>query len=146
MAQTNSASESRGAQGRYRTMLGIWIFFIISIGMLFLVTSLLRPTPEGNDLSDTTTIWLYVAAGVFMVLVSFVLKFGFLHSANRRKQPATTQVAYILALAFCDMAAIFGITAYLVTNSRYAFLLFLIAGLGAVLHKPRREHFQGVAS
>ncbi len=49
------------------------------------------------------------------------------------------QTGFIIAMALCESAVLFGLVGVFMTWNNYAYLLFALGALGEVLHFPRRE-------
>lgn len=108
----------------YRTRLILWVAMVMSIATYYVVVQVVRPAPEPN--AQLGNVLLLVAFS--MVAVTFVLK-------GRLPQPA----GYIVALALCESAAIFGIVVAFVAGAP-RFEYFIALGLvGMALHFPRAD-------
>ena len=132
----------QGPDPRLRTMRLLWVMFMITIGLFFLVTRLSRPDDEtlaevGSD--DATLLLVLAAMGLSSVVASFVLKAGFYRRAAGQQQPALLQTGFIVALVLCETAVLLGLVGVFVTWNDYAYALFALGALGEALHFPRRE-------
>ncbi len=120
----------------------MWGAFLASIVMYILVAYFFRPagTGGGGDDNNLVVIIVLMMAGVSMVAVSFIIKNGLLAQAVSRQRIDSVQVAYIVAFALCEAAALMGLVATFITTEAYSFLLFVIGAVGLLLHMPRRDH------
>ena len=90
---------------------------------------------------DRGTLLLVLAfAALSAVAASFFVKNGLLLKATREQRRETAQVAYVVAFALSESAALLGFVALLITNSTYSYLLFALGVVGILLHKPRLDH------
>lgn len=130
-----------GPEVRLRTMRILWAAFLMAVGLFFLVTRLSRPDDEtvaelggGNP----TILLVLGVAALSTVVASFVLKANFYKRAAEQQQPMTLQQGFIIALALCEAAVLLGLVGVFTTWNNYAYLLFVLGGLGEALHFPRR--------
>ncbi len=138
--QHNPAQQTVDA--RHRVLLIMWGAFLASIVMYILVAYFIRPAGTGDGSGDNNLVVIIVLmmAGVSMVAVSFIIKNGLLAQAVSRQRIDSVQVAYIVAFALCESAALMGLVATFITAEAYSFLLFVIGAVGLLLHMPRRDH------
>ncbi len=131
----------RSIEERHRVLLIVWGAFLASIVMYILVAYFVRPagTGDGGD-NNLVVIIVLMMAGVSMVAVSFIIKNSLLAQAVSRQRIDSVQVAYIVAFALCESAALMGLVATFITAEAYSFLLFVIGAVGLLLHMPRRDH------
>ncbi len=132
----------RSIEERHRVLLIMWGAFLASIVMYILVAYFFRPagTGGGGDDNNLVVIIVLMMAGVSLVAVSFIIKNGLLAQAVSRQRIDSVQVAYIVAFALCESAALMGLVATFITAEAYSFLLFVIGAVGLLLHMPRRDH------
>ena len=133
----------QSVEARHRVLLIMWGAFLASIVMYILVAHFVRPAGTGDgDGGDNNLVIIIVLimAGVSMVAVSFIIKNSLLAQAVSRQRINSVQVAYIVAFALCESAALLGLFAVFVTTEAYSFLLFVIGAVGLLLHIPRRDH------
>ena len=127
---------------RLRTMRILWAAFLGAVGLFFLVTRLAHPDDETvAEMGGGNMTLLYVLATLALstVVASFVLKAVFYSRAAAQQQPGVLQTGFIVAMALCESAVLFGLVAVFITWNDYAYLLFALGALGEVLHFPRRE-------
>ena len=100
----------------------------------------MQPIQTQTDNADGRMITLALTAmGVFLAIISFAIKRKFATQAEETQSPALVRSGLIIALALCDSAALLGLVDYLVTGSRYYFVLFVVSLIGMLLHFPRRD-------
>lgn len=120
----------------------LWAAFLMAVGLFVLVTRLARPDDETiaeMDGGDTTLLYVMAALALSSVIASFVLKAVFYRRAAEQQQPGVLQTGFIIAMALCESAVLFGLVGVFMTWNNYAYLLFALGALGEVLHFPRRE-------
>lgn len=136
------ADSTAGIEVRLRTMRILWAMFLVTIGLFVLVTRFARPDDEtvaemggGN----TTLLYLLAAVALSSVVASFVLKATFYRRAAEQQQPEQLQTGFVVAMALCEAAVLFGLVGLFITWNDYAYGLFALGALGEALHFPRRE-------
>lgn len=125
-----------------RIMRILWAAFLTTIGIFVLVAHLSRPDEETVATlreGNTMVLWALAALALSSVVVSFILKANFYKRAAERQQPMLLQTGFIIALALCESAVLWGLVGVFLTRNDYAYLLFALGGLGEALHFPRRE-------
>lgn len=138
----NRPAAGAGPEVRLRTMRILWAAFLITIGLFVLVTYFSRPSADAiAEARQETPMLLLILAplGLSSVVVSFVLKASFYRRAAEQQQPDVLQIGFIVAMALCESAVIFGLVGLFVTWNDYAYGLFALGALGEALHFPRRE-------
>ena len=142
MQMSNRPAGGAGPEVRLRTMRILWMMFLITIGLFFLVTRFSRPDNETiAELGGGNTTLLFVLAALALssVVASFVLKAGFYRRAAEQQQPALLQTGFIIALVLCESAVLMGLVGVFTTWNDYAYALFALGALGEALHFPTRE-------
>ena len=137
--------QQRNAQGavekRYRVLLIIWAAMLMNISLLALVGYFARPEAPADDSGGSGGIILMVLLlGVTTVALSYILKKTFLARAESGQKLDSVQVAYVVAFALCESAALFGLVALFVTGNLYSYIGFIVGAIGIMLHMPRRDH------
>jgi hypothetical protein len=122
-----------------RTLLIIWAFLFLSVGGFFLLTKL---APSQSKADDAVLPLVLVAAAFSMVVLSFVLKKSFLAKSVAQQDLRLVSQAYIVALALCESAGLFGLLIHFINGSVYYYAAFGLAWLGMLLHFPSRQHIQ----
>jgi F0F1-type ATP synthase membrane subunit c/vacuolar-type H+-ATPase subunit K len=136
---------------RLRTMRILWAVFLTTIGLYAFVAYMARPSDESSagaaeSLGTGTAagglsvlIIVLFALGLSAVVASFLVKQAYAQRAVREQSPAVLQTGFIVAVVLCETAALFGMVGLFVDGNPLAYLLFVIAAAGIVLHFPRRE-------
>jgi F0F1-type ATP synthase membrane subunit c/vacuolar-type H+-ATPase subunit K len=125
-----------------RVMRILWAAFLVTIGLFFLVTHFSRPDEETVAelrAGDPTILYVMVGLALSTVVASFILKANFYKRAVEGQQPEMLQTGFIIALALCESAVLFGLVAIFITRNDYAYGLFALGALGEALHFPTRE-------
>lgn len=121
---------------RYRTILVLWFAIVMSV-LMFLVLAQFTPTRETGDLKLSL---MLNGAGIVTLGISFLLKQRILEQAVSKQTLDLVQVAYVLAFALSEMAALFGLMDHFLNGGRYYYAGFVFAALGLLLHFPRKQH------
>ena len=121
---------------RHRTILILWFAIIMSV-LMFLVLAQFTPASGTGDLQLSL---ILNGVGIVPLGMSFLLKQRILAQAVTQQRLELVQVAYVLAFALCEMAALLGMVDRFLNGSRYYYIGFLFAGLGLMLHFPRKQH------
>lgn len=122
---------------RIRTMRTLWIALLMSVVMYYVLSLIVGPPANPNP-NSTLSIMLLVA-GILTTLISFPIKKKVLAQAVEKQRVQLVQQGLIVAMALTEVAALLGLLDFFATGNRYYFVLFLIAGIGQLLHFPRRE-------
>ena len=123
----------------HRTLLIIWVFLLMSVSGFFLMTVVVPSSAQGDN--TLVTIVLLVL-GISTTLLSFVVKQSFLSKSVATQDLKLVQQAYIVALALCESAGLFGLLIHFVTGSIYYYASFALAIIGILLHFPKKQHVQ----
>jgi hypothetical protein len=121
---------------RYRTILILWFAIVMSV-LMFLVLTQLTANRGTGDLKLSL---ILNSAGIVPLGMSFLLKQRILQQAVAKQRLDLVQVAYVLAFALCEMPAVLGLMDHFLSGSSYYFIGFVFAGLGLMLHFPRKQH------
>lgn len=137
--------QQQSAQGavekRYRVLLIIWAAMLMNIGLFALVSYFAQPGALADDGGNNFTLLLVLTLmGLTTVALSFILKKALLARAESGQKLDSVQVAYVVAFALCESAAIFGMVALFATGEFSSYIMFIIAAVGILLHMPRRDH------
>jgi F0F1-type ATP synthase membrane subunit c/vacuolar-type H+-ATPase subunit K len=124
-------------ENHHRILLIMWVFLLMSVSGLFLMTVLIPSKAEGDN---TVIAIASIALGASNVILSFVLKQSFLTKSVAKQDWKLVQQAYIVALALCESAALFGLLVHFATGSIYYYVPFVIGAVGMLLHFPRKHH------
>ena len=121
---------------RYRTILILWFAIVMSV-LMFLVLTQLTPNRGNGDLKLSL---ILNSAGIVPLGMSFLLKQRILQQAVAKQRLDLVQVAYVLAFALCEMPAVLGLMDHFLTGLSYYYIGFVFAGLGLMVHFPRKQH------
>ncbi|HEV2882689.1 MAG TPA: hypothetical protein VGX24_15545 [Pyrinomonadaceae bacterium] len=124
------------AEARRRGLLLIWGAQLLSLVLLFSLTYVIRP--EASADGNHTLAWTLGAIGFMTFLVSFLVKRRLLSQAADKRRVDLGTTAYVLAFAMCELTALLGFVAYVITGLAYALHSFIIAAAGLLLHFPVR--------
>lgn len=123
---------------RYATMMILWGAMFFNIALMFLVAKL--AVSDTTVLPENHTLALaLMTIGALAMLFSVVLRPKLVARALGQRSAAAVQSAYIVSFAICEIAAICGLLLRFLTNERYYYLLFIIAAIGFLLNRPRRD-------
>ena len=137
MDTINQGSEGIQVAARHRTLLIIWFAILMSVGIMFFITFMIqRPATVSND---NTLLWVFMAASVFPLIFSFVLKRKLLAQSVMEQRLELVQTALILAVALCEAVGVLGLVVYFTTATPYYYIFFIVSVIGILLHMPRRD-------
>lgn len=126
---------------RYRVFLVLWFGIFMSI-VLFLVLALaVTSTGAANPMFS----YSLAGIGLTVVIVSVLLKNRLLKQALEKREVQSLQSAYIIGMALCESAALFGLLDHFVTGSNICWFNFLFAVTGMLLHFPKKDHLRAVS-
>jgi hypothetical protein len=129
-------SNQTGINTRYRTILILWAAILMSVFSFLLFINLSPVTTVTN----TRLSLALNTAGVIPVTLSFILKSQILQQSIDTKRIELVQVAYVLAIALCEMSALLGLMDHYLTGSNYYPLGFGFGLLGMLLHFPQKKY------
>lgn len=140
----NQPATSASLELQLRTLKILWVVFLTCVALFFLVTWFTRPAGLPDEISRGVHPMLYVLAALALstVAASFVVKAGLYRRAAEHRLPALMQAGFILAMALCESAVLFGLVGVFATRNDAAYLLFALGALGMLLHFPRREQVE----
>ena len=127
---------------RYRVFLVLWIGILMSV-VLFLVLAL---AVASTGVANPMLTYSLVGIGLVVVIVSVLLKQRLVKQAIERREIQSLQSAYIIGMALCESAALFGLLDHFVTGSNISWFSFLFALTGMVLHFPKKDHLRAVST
>ena len=132
----NERPEKTPTEARRRGLLIIWGAQVSTLLLLFFLTYVVRP--EASRDGNHTLAWALGATGFMTFLASFLARRKLLARAAAERRLDIGTSAYIVAFAACEMTAILGFVAYIITGLSYALHSFIIAAGGMLLHFPTR--------
>ncbi len=143
MMQHEPTPKSADLDKRHRSLLVIWAAMLASVGAYAAVAVLARPA-GGGTANDALGLGL-VAAGGACVLASFVVKQRLLSRAVGEQRPELVTTAYIVGFALSEAAGVAGLASAFIAGGGFFYLLFVVAGMGLLLHFPRRDDLLAAA-
>ncbi len=132
------------AEARRRGLLLIWCGQLFTLALLYFLTYVVGPQSDAGD--NHTLAWVLGTIGFMTFFLSFFVKRKLLAEAAAKRRFDLGTTAYILAFAMCELTAILGFVAYLVTGLPYALHSFILAAAGLLLHFPARDALEGIGS
>lgn len=126
---------------RYRVFLVLWMAILISV-VLFLVLAL---AVASTGVANPMLSYSLLGIGLIVVIVSVLLKHRLVKQAIEKREIQSLQSAYIIGMALCESAALFGLLDHFVTGSNICWFAFLLAATGMLLHFPKKDHLRAVA-
>jgi F0F1-type ATP synthase membrane subunit c/vacuolar-type H+-ATPase subunit K len=127
---------------RYRVFLVLWMAILTSV-VLFLALAL---AVAGTGVANPMLSYSLLGIGLIVVIVSVLLKQRLVKQAIEKREIQSLQSAYIIGMALCESAALFGLLDHFVTGSNICWFTFLFAATGMLLHFPKKDHLRAVAS
>jgi hypothetical protein len=121
---------------RYRTLLILWFGLSVSLIIYLAFIHFVPVAPRPNQ----TLTLLLSTAGLIPVTASFLIKQVLIGKAIESQQVQQVHTAYIVSWALCEVAGLLGVLDNRATGSNYYFTGFALAGLGMLLHFPRKQH------
>ena len=119
----------------YRVQLITWLVILSSVCTMLLISTITTPFAASQN---TLLVWILAGIGLLTSALSFILKRKFTAEAIESGRPETLLPRLVIALALCELSAIFGLALFFVTGTRY-YLFFVLSIMGVLLHMPRRD-------
>ena len=138
----NESPVKAPAEARRRGLLLLWGVQVLSFALFFFLTYVVRP--EASTDGNHTLAWALGAIGFTSFLLSFLAKRKLLARAAAERRLDLGTSAYVFAFALCEMTAVLGFVAYVITGLSYALHSFIIAAGGLLLHFPTRGALDGI--
>jgi hypothetical protein len=127
---------SPAGEAQYRARLILWLVMALSTVMYFVVMRLVTPA---NPQENPTLVTALLIVAFALVVASFVIEKLLLARMNNVDIAARRRQADIIALVFCEAAALDGLVTWFITGWSRSYV-FLVLGLaGILLHHPKRE-------
>jgi len=143
MEPTNPNTAETNLEQRMRTVRTLWLAITVSVVMYYVFTRLAE-RPESLQPNQPLSLALLVGA-VSTTLVSFLIKSKLVGKAIEQRQVQHVQQGYLVAWVVTEIAALLGLVDFFMTSDPYFYVLMIIAGIGQLLHFPRREHFESAS-
>jgi hypothetical protein len=122
-------------EAQYRVRLILWAVMAVSIMMYFVVMRLVTPA---NPMENPTLVTALLILAFALVVASFVVERRLLARKDIVDVAARRRQADIIALVFCEAAALDGLAVWFITGWSRSYV-FLVLGLaGILLHHPKR--------
>jgi len=125
---------------RRRTMMTLWFAMFMAVVMYFILSRLAGIQFRPLSQSESLIIVSLTVVSMFLIIVSFALKRMFLKRSVEMQSLPQVQTAYIIAWAFCEAAALFGLLEAFAFGYRLYYILFILAAIGMLFHFPNGEH------
>ncbi len=120
---------------RYRTLLILWAGLSTS---LVIYLAFIQFVPVAAAPNHKLTLLLNTA-GLSPIAASFLIKHLLIGKAIDSQRVEQVHTAYIVSWALCEVAGLLGLLDNRATGSRYYWVGFAVAGLGMLLHFPRKQ-------
>jgi F0F1-type ATP synthase membrane subunit c/vacuolar-type H+-ATPase subunit K len=133
--RAKEVEREREVDANYRTLLLLWMVFLASLIVIFVVTRLVQSEQEG----PRVLFLILLPLGVGNIGASFILKHKILKTAIAQRKPELVRGAYIIALALCESTGTFGLVVHFATGIELYYFFFVLSGFGILLHKPQRN-------
>ncbi len=119
-----------------RFRLFLWLAMLCSVAMYAGITRLVPPSAARPN--PVLTNALLIGAVVFVV-ISLFIRSWFDGRAAETKNPRLRVVGFILGMAFCDAAVLYGFVNWFITGSPLSYAMMAIGFVGLLLHYPGRD-------
>jgi hypothetical protein len=136
--QTQDQNRLQKRDGRLQTFRIFWFALMMSVVLYFILT-LVTGQPKNSQPNPAFSLGL-LAGGMVSVIASILLKSKYVNRSVEEQSVKVLQQGYIMALALCEVAAIFGLLDHFTTGNPYYFANFIVAVCGQLYHFPRRQH------
>ena len=132
---------------RYRTLFILWFAICMSVLLLLVLVQFtpvkinLQPSTCSDCLSSSLRLSLVLNSLAIVPLgISFLIKQRILGQARALQRIDMVQSAYVVAFALCEASALLGLLDHFINGSPLYYVGFIFAGLGMLLHFPRKQH------
>lgn len=136
-SQQTNQTDPQSFELRIRTMRIVWIALLLSIGGYYVFTIIVGQSE--NAVPNQTVSMALLGGAIMAAIASFAVKSKLLAKAVAQQQIMMVQQAYVTTWAITEVGALFGIMDFFMTGNRFYYVPLLIAGVGQLLHFPRRE-------
>jgi predicted permease len=143
MQPTDPNNAAVNIEQRMRTVRTLWFAMTMSVVMYYVFTRVAE-RPENAQPNPQLSLALLVGA-LATTLVSFLIKSKLVGKAIEQRQVQHVQLGYVAAWAVTEIAALLGLVDFFATSHPHFYVLLIIAGIGQLLHFPRREHFESAS-
>ena len=143
---TNDSNQSN-IEVRYRTLFILWFAICMSVLMLLVLVQFtavkinVQHSICSDCLSSNLRLSLILNSLAMVPLgISFLIKQRILVQANALQKIDMVQSAYVVIFALCEASALLGLLDHFINGSSLYYVGFIFAGLGMLLHFPRKQH------
>lgn len=126
---------TQGTNAGYRFRLIVWLAMAGSIGFYFVV---LRMIPPNAAQENPMLVNILLAAAFGAVALSFPARQWFHTRAATGDSEEARRLSFVVELALCESAALFGLVVWFVAGSPRAYWCLALGLLGDLLHFPTR--------
>ncbi|MCA1557147.1 MAG: hypothetical protein LC731_01250, partial [Acidobacteria bacterium] len=120
MVMNDTSSIERAAGARHQVLLIIWLAqFMSLVGFALLSIFVLKPADE--DSSSPWLFWVFAFVALTLVLASNFVRQKFFAEAWQSHSPQRLQQGFIIAMALCEAAGLFGLLSRALTSSPYSY-------------------------
>ncbi|MBI2680211.1 MAG: hypothetical protein HYX25_04295 [Candidatus Solibacter usitatus] len=124
----------------YTFVLIIWAVMFASVGMYYyLVRTVLQP-PKTDP--NPLLAYILLSLSILMVLASLYFRTRFGASEGQARTLAKVQAGYIIALAFAEAPALYGLVVFATSGWPQYWIFFSISVIAFILNFPRRDAFE----
>jgi hypothetical protein len=142
----NNAEQATKLEASLRNMRFLWAKFLIAVVMFSLFTFVLSPAREPYEPETGQMLFMvFLGLSICSVAASFFVKTSFSKRAESERKVDLFHTGLVISLVLCEAAAIIGVVSHFSINHPFSFVMFVLAGLGELLHFPRREQLFNVA-
>src|SRR5450432_3572145 len=120
----------------YRIRLLSWAAMLSAIVMYFVLIRSVHPT---KATPNPTLVPALLLLGVALVAASFPVKAYFFKRAHEAGNPKLGQTGELVALAICEMAALFGVLVWFLSGAPQYWWFLILGAAGQLLHWPQRQ-------
>ena len=146
MAPSNDANPAT-IEMRHRTLFILWFAICMSVLMFLVLVQFtpvqIKPGQSTCSVCLSNNLRLSLILNSFAIVpigISFLVKQRILGQAIASQRIDLVQTAYVAAFALCEVSALLGVADHFINGSRYYYVGFIFAGLGLLLHFPRKQH------
>ena len=139
-------------EGQYHTMMVIWASLFMSQVLFLVLVYFTRPQlfrfdfarpflgESGRGSGSTAALIIgFAVAAVTAVLFSFAFKRRLNERAAAEQNTAQVQTGFVIALALCEAASLFGLTLAFAFDYPYFYAWLALGIVGMILHFPKRD-------
>ena len=144
---TANEPDQPNIETRYRTIFTLWFAICMSVLLLLVLVRFtpvkITPQPSAcpDCLSPALRLSLILSCLTMVPIgISFLVKQRILGQAIAKQKIDMVQTAYVASFALCESSALLGLLDHFINSSPLYYVGFILAGLGMLLHFPRKQH------